>query len=145
MKELEYKEIDNFSLCVYGIGKEMQIAQIPDVAPDLWQEVEQKYTKQEEMFQYGIVAYNNLTENEEEKAIYYVASKEKFNDSVKIEIKNKNYLVFKLNSIVPKEISDFTKKIYRSFIGELGFSIDNSQDIEEYVGGTTYIYIAIKK
>ena len=144
-KELEYKEIDDFNLYLYGIGREMKISEIPNVAPSLWKEAIQKYPDKEEKLQYGIVSYNNINTKEEDKAIYYVASKEKLKNSQKIEIKNKHYLVFKLNSTVPKDISEFTKKIYRGFIEKFGYSIDNSPDIEEYIGDTTYIHIAIKK
>lgn len=145
IKELEYKEINNFNLCVYGVCREMKRADIPNIAPKLWKEVIQKNLEKEESIKYGIVSYNNIETNDEGKAIYYVASKEKLKNSHKIEIKNKNYLVFKLDSLIPKEISLFTKKIYRSFVGNFGYNIDNSPDIEEYIGDSTYIHIPIKK
>lgn len=144
-KNIEYKEIQNYSIILYGVGRKMKIKDIPKEAPGLWKE---QISSNEELFeqtQYGVVEYNNVSVEETDEAIYYVCTTKDFEGSKMIEIRNKNYLVFKLNSQNSEEISEFTKKMYNLIIFDLKYNIDNSPDIEEYIGNDTYIYIAIKK
>ena len=142
--EFEYKEVNNLSLELYGISAEMKVFEIPKYADALWKETSKKYQDRIN-FDFGVVEYNNVIQNQNDDAKYYVATKEKFKGGKKIEILNKNYLVFKLNSNNAQKISEYTKTIYKNFISEFGYDIDRSPDIEEYVDGVTYIHIPIIK
>ncbi len=143
--EFEYKEVNNLSLELYGIStNEIKVFEIPKYANKLWKETIDKYGDSIN-FDYGVVEYDNLSQNQNGSAKYYVATKEKIKNGKKIEILNKDYLVFKLKSINADEISEFTKKIYKNFISEFGYNVDRSPDIEEYIDETTYIHIPIIK
>lgn len=141
--EFEYKEIKNLNIVLYGVYTKMKVFEIPKFANKLWDDMIKNYKNIME-FDYGVVEYDNISQNQNGEAKYYVASKKKFKGAKKIEITNKNYLVFKLNSLRAEEIGEYTRKIYKNFISEFGYNIDNSPDIEEYNNGITYIYIPIK-
>ena len=143
--EFEYREVNNLSLELYGIStNEIKVFEIPKYADRLWKETINNYGDSIN-FDYGVVIYDNLSQNQNGSAKYFVSSKEKFKNGKKIEILNKDYLVFKLKSIEAEEISEFTKKIYKNFISEFGYNVDRSPDIEEYIDGITYIHIPIIK
>lgn len=143
--EFEYKEVNNLSLDLYGIStNEIKVFEIPKYADKLWKETIDNYGDSIN-FDYGVVEYDNLSQDQNGSAKYYVASKEKIKNGKKIEIPNKDYLVFKLKSINADEISEFTKKIYKNFISEFGYNVDRSPDVEEYIDETTYIHIPIIK
>lgn len=145
MDDIEYKEIKNFSISLYAVSRKMRMFEIPKVSPVFWKEIEELSPEAFGETEYGIVEYENSLANDFYEATYYVASKKEFKNSKRFEIKNKNYLVFKLPSNNPKDISNFTKKIYNSVILELGYSVDESAcDIEEYTKEGIYIYIAVK-
>ena len=143
--DIEYKEIKNFSISLYAVSQKMRMFEIPKLSPIFWKNVEDESPKAFKEVEYGILEYENSLANDLYEATYYVASKTEFKNSKKLEINNKNYLVFKLPSNEPKDISSFTKKIYNSVILELGYNIDETAfDIEEYTKDGIYIYIAVK-
>ena len=145
MEDIEYKEIKNFSISLYGVCEKMKMFEIPKMSPIFWKRIIDKSPEAFENGEYGILEYKNSLVNDFYEATYYIASKVKFKNSKKIEINNKNYLVFKLPTNNPKDIDDFTKKIYNSVILELGYNVDeNAWDIEEYRKDAIYIYIAVK-
>lgn len=141
----EYQEINNLSITFYALKKKMKIREIPTLSPIFWKEVMNKYPNISDSFEYGLVEYDNINANDENNSIYYVANKTPFNNCEEIQIINKSYLKFKLPTNNIADINNFTKKIYSSIIFELGYNIDNSPDIEEYIDNNIYIYVAVKK
>ena len=109
-------------------------------APIFWKEND-KYL--EKNSRYGLLEYDK--DCDVGNAVYYIASKEKFENSSELNLKPCNYLVFECDYEGPDFLYEFCNKIYRTIIPNSGYELEKLPDIEEYLPDKKLrLYIPIK-
>lgn len=130
-KELEFK--------LYGISLKTTVNNCHIVAPRFWNENSKFLT---DSITYGLLEYPKNSLNAE--ATYFIAQKNKFNDSQILNLSKNNYIVFDYNFIDANDLNNFIKRIYRTIILNFKYELTDLPDIEEYLGNNKMkIYIPI--
>lgn len=136
--EFNYHIEKNIEFNLYAISMKTTIKNCHNEAPIFWRE-SKTFTKG---CNYGLLEYDKTCNIDE--ATYYIASKEKFENSVGLDVRSCSYLVFEYNYINSTLLYEFIKKIYRNIIPNFGCELENLPDIEEYLpDGKINLYIPI--
>lgn len=138
--EFSYHIEKSVEFKLYGISIKTKVKECHKVAPLFWKE---NYKLLNGKSEYGLLKYDKTcTEND---ATYYIASKEKFENSKPININKSNYLVFEFKYLNSTELDKFIRKIYRTIIPSSGYELQDLPDIEEYLPNNDFkLYIPIK-
>lgn len=124
----------------YAISMKTTIKGCHKEAPTFWKENLNAIKGKSE---YGLLEYDKTCMIDE--AVYYIASKEKFENSHELNIRNSNYLVFELDFINADYLYQYCSKIYRTIIPNSGYELEELPDIEEYLPNKKLrLYIPIK-
>lgn len=143
--EIRFQKLENASFELYTINRKTNMQQLATVAQEFWKEINNKENIEFEGNSYGIVEYNKNYYNKQSEATYYIGSTKRFIGSKKYMIRGKKFLVFQIDSVQGKKVSQFTKEIYANIIPYLAYNLDNLPDIEEYIQDKiTKIYIPIQ-
>ena len=147
--ELEHEDItDEFYYYIkkdiefefYAISMKTTVKNCHKEAPLFWQD-NYKYIKGKS--EYGLLEYDKTCSIDE--AIYYIASREKFENAKQLNLKKSNYLVFECNYNNSNFLYEYCSKIYRIIIPSLGYELEDLPDIEEYLENDKIrLYIPIK-
>ena len=138
--EFYYHIEKNIGFNLYAISMQTTIKDCHNEAPLFW-ENNSKYIKNNS--EYGLLEYDKTCNID--KATYYIASKEKFENSIELNLKPSNYLVFECDFIDSSTLYEFCKKIYRTIIPNLEYELEDLPDIEEYLPNKKLrLYIPIK-
>ncbi len=131
-KDVEFK--------LYTIPMKTTIKNCHNEAPLFWKD---NYKLIQGKSEYGVFEYDK--ECSIDGATYYIASKEKFDNSKILNIKASSYLVFECEYINSGFLDKFCKKIYRTIIPSFGYELNDLPDIEEYLPNNRLkLYIPIK-
>lgn len=143
VEEFQYYIVKDLEFQFYAISMKTTVLSCYKEAPIFWQENE-KYLKGKS--EYGLLKYNkNIGDDEEAEAIYYIASKEQFENAEELNLRKCNYLVFECNFETAKSLNEFCCKVYRTVIPNAGFELEDLPDIEEYLPDHKLrLYIPIK-
>lgn len=138
--EFHYSIEKNVEFNLYAIQMKTTIKNCHNEAPLFWKE-NYEYIKGKS--EYGLLAYDKMCTIDE--AIYYIASKEKFENAIELKLKPSNYLVFECDYIDSNSLYEFGKKIYRTIIPNSEYELEDLPDIEEYLPNNKLkLYIPIK-
>lgn len=138
--EFYYHIEKNIEFNLYAISKKTTIKNCHNEAPLFWKD-SYKYIKGKS--EYGLLEYDKTCSIDE--ALYYIASTEKFENAVKLNLKFSNYLVFEYNYINSTTLYEFCQKIYRTIIPNSEYELEDLPDIEEYLpDNKVKLYIPIK-
>jgi AraC family transcriptional regulator len=139
-EEFNYHLEKNIEFKLYTISMKTTIKNCHNEAPLFWKD---NYNKIQGKSEYGVFEYDKECIIDE--ATYYIASKEKFDNSKLLELKRSNYLVFECEYINSSFLNEFCKKIYRIIIPSFGYELNDLPDIEEYLENKKLkLYIPIK-
>lgn len=137
--EFNYHIEKNMKFNLYAIYMKTTIENCHNEAPLFWKN-NYKYIKGKE---YGLLEYDKTCEINE--ATYYIATTEKFENAIELNLKPCNYLVFEYEYINSTSLYKFCKKIYRTVIPNIGCELEDLPDIEEYLlNNKLKLYIPIK-
>lgn len=138
--EFNYYIVKNIEFNLYAKSITTTIKNCHVEAPIFWR---QNAKVLKDKSQYGLLEYDKTCNID--TAIYYIASKEKFDNSKKLHLKACNYLVFESTFIDSNFLYEYCSKIYRTVIPFLKCELEDSPDIEEYLPNDTLkLYIPIK-
>ncbi len=138
--EFQYHIEKNIKFNLYAISMKTTIKNCHNEAPIFWKDNYQYIKGKSE---YGLLEYDKTCNID--KAIYYIASKEKFKNSKELNLKPCNYLVFEFEYINSTNLYEFCQKIYRTIIPSSGYGLGDLPDIEEYLPNNKLrLYIPIK-
>lgn len=140
-EELKYeiKNIDKITLyCVKTSAKthEDLLYNIRKLYSDI--EDNELYEKFNKNGMYGISICNK------DEYIYYVGSKEKYNNTQEFIIPAGKYVIFSANSREQKDIVETEKMIYTQWLQSTNYDIDNEFNFELYTKNNCYLYMMIK-
>ena len=76
--------------------------------------------------------------------LYYVGSKEKYNNTKEFIIPAGKYVIFSVNSREQKDIVKTEKMIYTQWLHSTNYNIDDEFNFELYIGDNCYLYMLIK-
>lgn len=138
--EFQYHKEENIEFNLYAISMNTTIKNCHIEAPKFWKE---NYECIRGKSEFGILKYDkDCSVNE---ATYYIASKEKFKNSQRLNLKSSNYLAFECNYISSQWLYEYCSKIYRTLIPNSGYELEDLPDIEEYLPNNKLkLYIPIK-
>lgn len=138
--EFNYYIEKNLEFNLYAIYMETTIQDCHNQAPSFWKN---NYKLIKGKSEYGVFEYDK--ECIIDTAKYYIASKEKFENSQLLKIKSSNYLVFECEFINAAFLYAFCQKIYRIVIPSLGYDLNDLPDVEEYLPNNKLkLYIPVK-
>ena len=138
--EFNYHIEKDVEFNLYTIPMKTTIKNCHNEAPLFWKN---NYKLIQGKSEYGVFKYDKECSIDE--ATYYIASKEKFDNSKLLNIKCSNYLIFECEYISYSLLYEFCKKIYRVIIPNFGYELNDLPDIEEYLPNNKLkIYIPIK-
>ncbi len=138
--EFYYHIEKNLSFNLYAISMKTTIKDCHNEAPIFWKN-NREYIKNKK--EYGLLEYDKTCNIDD--ATYYIASTEKFENSIPLNLKPCNYLVFEYDYTNSIALYEFCKKIYRTIIVNSMYSLENLPDIEEYLPNNKLnLYIPIK-
>ena len=138
--EFNYQLEKNIEFNLYTISMKTTIKNCHKEAPLFWKDND-KYIKGKK--EYGLLEYDKTCSIDE--ATYYIASTEKFENAVKLNLKPSNYLVFECDYINSTTLYELVKKIYRTIIPNSEYELKDLPDIEEYLPNNKLkLYIPIK-
>ena len=138
--EFQYHIEKNIEFKLYAISMKTTIKGCHKEAPNFWKENLHAIKGKSE---YGLLEYDKTCSIDE--AIYYIASKEEFENAQELNIRQANYLVFELNFINADYLYEYCSKIYRTIIPNSGYELEDLPDIEEYLPNKKLrLYIPIK-
>lgn len=138
--EFYYHIEKNIQFNLYAISMKTTIQNCHNEAPIFWKENLNKITGKSE---YGLLQYDKTCSIND--AIYYIASTEKFENAIELNLKPSNYLVFECDYINSTLLDEFCKKIYRTIILTFEYELEDLPDIEEYLPDNKLkLYIPIK-
>lgn len=140
-EEFNYHIKNNIKFIFYTISMKTTTQNCHKEAPTFWKN---NYKFIEGKSEFGLFQYDKKSNKSE--GIYYIASKEEFKNSKKLDLPENDYLVFDYKFINPEELDKFFKKIYRVIIPSFGYELIDLPDIEEYLPNDKMkIYIPINK
>ena len=132
-KDLEFK--------LNAISMKTTIKNCHNEAPLFWKENINKIKGKSE---YGLLEYDKTCSID--KAIYYIASKEKFENSKPLTLRKCNYFVYECDYIDSVTLDKLNRKVYRTLLLEFKYELEDLPDIEEYLPNNRLkMYIPIKK
>lgn len=138
--EFNYHIEKNVVFNLHAISMKTTIKNCHNEAPLFWKK-NSKYLKGKT--EYGLLEYDKTCKIDE--ATYYIASTEKFENASLLNLKHSNYLVFECDYINSNYLYEFCKKIYRTFIINFKYELEDLPDIEEYLPNSKLkLYIPIK-
>lgn len=138
--EFNYHIEKNIEFKLYAISMQTTIKNCHNQAPLFWKENLNSIKGKSE---YGLLEYDKTCSVDD--AIYYIASKEKFENAEELNLKVSSYLVFECNYINANFLYEFCSKIYRTIIPNLEYELEDLPDIEEYLENNKLrLYIPIK-
>lgn len=138
--EFNYHIEKNIEFNLYAISMKTTIENCHNEAPLFWKD---NYKYIEGKSEYGLLEYDKTCSKNE--AIYYIASKEKFENAISLNLRVSNYLVFECDYINSSYLDEFCRKIYRTIIPNSGYELYNLPDVEEYLPDDKLkLYISIK-
>ena len=138
--EFNYHLEKNLEFNLYAISMKTTIKECHNQAPLFWKNNIDRIKGKSE---FGLLEYDKTCSRD--SAIYYIASKEKFQNSKKLYLRPSNYLVFECEYIDSNYLYEYCSKIYRTVIPNLGYELDDLPDIEEYHDNNKLkLYIPIK-
>lgn len=135
---LSYRIEDLNKFTLYGIKREVDINNIPNIAEKLWKYVKKTYSK----FNNGVIF--GVIKQIDEKFYYYCAIEEKIDGFEKIDIPKSKWIVFKNNE---NNDGNKIKKLFNDaldmYIPSIGFKSNQSFELEKYNSDYMEIYIMI--
>ena len=138
--EFNYHIERNIEFKLYAISMKTTIKNCHNQAPLFWKQNQNTIKGKSE---YGLLEYDKTCSVD--NAIYYIASKEKFENAKELNLKSSNYLVFECDYINANLLYEYCSKIYRTIIPNLKYELEDLPDIEEYLENSKLrIYIPIK-
>lgn len=138
--EFYYHIEKNVKFKFYAISMKTTIKECHNNAPLFWKNNAKLLNGKSE---YGLLEYDKTCNID--KAVYYIASKEKFENSIELNLRESNYLVFECDYINSIYLDMFCKKIYRTIIPNSEYELEDLPDIEEYLPNNKLrLYIPIK-
>lgn len=138
--EFNYHIEKNIEFNLYAISMKTTIKNCHNQAPLFWKENSNKLKGKSE---YGLLKYDKTCRIDD--AVYYIASKEKFDNAKRIYLKPSNYLVFECDYIDSNFLYQYCSKIYRTIIPNLEYELEDLPDIEEYLENKKLrLYIPVK-
>ncbi len=138
--EFNFHIEENIEFNLYAISMKTTIKNCHNQAPLFWKENKNNIKGKSE---FGLLKYDKTCSVDD--AIYYIASKEKFKNSKKLNLKSNNYIVFECDYIDSNSLYEYLLKIYRTIIPNLGYELEDLPDIEEYLENNKLkLYIPIK-
>lgn len=138
--EFNYHIEKNIEFKLYAISMKTTIKDCHNEAPLFWKE---NYKYIEGKSEYGLLEYDKDCNIDD--AIYYIASKEKFENSKQINIRKCNYLVCECDYINATTLDKLIRKVYRTILLNSNYELENLPDIEEYLPNKKIrMYIPIK-
>lgn len=138
--EFNYHIEKNLEFNFYAISMKTNVRDCHNIAPLFWKE---NYKLLNGKSEYGLLMYDKTSNIND--ATYYIASKEKFEKSKQINIRESNYLVFEFKYVNSTELDKLIRKIYRTIIPSSGYELQDLPDIEEYLPNNDFrLYIPIK-
>ena len=76
--------------------------------------------------------------------LYYIGSKEKYNNTKEFIIPAGKYVIFSVNSREQKDIVKTEKMIYTQWLHSTNYNIDDEFNFELYTSDNCYLYMLIK-
>ena len=138
--EFQYHIEKNIEFKLYAISMKTTIKNCHKEAPLFWKE---NYKNIKGKSEYGLLEYDKTCGIDE--AVYYIASKEKFENAKELNLKTSNYLVFECDYEGSSFLYEYCSKIYRTIIPNLGYELEDLPDVEEYLENNKLrLYIPIK-
>lgn len=138
--EFNYHIEKNIEFNLYAISMKTTIKNCHNQAPLFWKE---NYKYIEGKSEYGLLEYDKDCNIDD--AIYYIASKEKFENSKPINLKKCNYLVYECDYINSTMLDKLNRKVYRTILLDFKYELEDLPDIEEYLPNNKLkMYIPIK-
>lgn len=138
--EFNYHIEKNIEFNLYAISMKTTIKNCHNQAPLFWKENLNRIKGKSE---YGLLEYDKTCNVDD--AIYYIASKEKFDNAEELNLKPSNYLVFECDYMGSSFLYAYCSKIYRAIIPNLEYELEDLPDIEEYLENNKLrLYIPIK-
>lgn len=140
--EFIYRIERNIEFKLYTISMKTTIENCHKEAPLFWKS---NYNLIKGKSEFGLLEYDKSCNIDD--AIYYIASKENFENAKFLKLKSSNYLVFEFNFDYSDSnfIYESVRKIYRTIIPVAGYELNDLPDIEEYLPDNRLrIYIPIK-
>jgi len=132
-KDLEFK--------LNAISMKTTIRNCHNEAPLFWKENLNRIKGKSE---YGLLEYDKTCSIDE--ATYYIASKEKFENSKPLNLRKCNYFVYECDYIDSVTLDKLNRKVYRTLLLEFKYELEDLPDIEEYLPNNRLkMYIPIKK
>ncbi len=138
--EFHYHIEKDIEFNFYAIPMKTTIKNCHKEAPLFWKS-NYKYIKGKS--EYGLLEYDKTCSID--KAIYYIASKERFENAKELKLKSSNYIVFECDYKDSNSLYKFCSKIYRTIIPNFEYELEDLPDIEEYLENDKLrLYIPIK-
>lgn len=138
--EFIYHIEKNVKFDLYAISMKTTIKNCHKEAPLFWKE---NYKWIEGKSEFGLLQYDKTCSIND--AIYYIASKEKFENAKLLNIRASNYLVFEFIYSNAMMLYEIICKIYRTMLPDSGYELEDLPDIEEYLSDHKFkLYIPIK-
>ena len=138
--EFEYHIEKDISFNLYAISMKTTIRNCHKEAPLFWKE---NLNKIKDKSEYGLLEYDKTCNIDE--ATYYIASKEKFENSKPLNLKKCNYFVYECDYIDSVTLDKLNRKVYKTILLEFRYELEDLPDIEEYLPNNRLkMYIPIK-
>ncbi len=138
--EFNYHIEENLKFDFYVIPLKTTVRECHIEAPEFWKK---NYKYVEGKSELGLLQYDKNSQFGD--AIYYIASKEKFEKSKELKLRGANYLVFETEYTNSTRLDEFCRKIYRTVIITCNYELEDLPDIEEYLENDKMkLYIPIK-
>lgn len=139
-EEFNYHIEKNIEFNLYAISMKTTVENCHNEAPLFWKENTDKVKGKT---QYGLLEYDKNCSIAD--AIYYIATKEKFEGARNLTVRPSKYLVFELDYKGANFLYEYCSKIYRTIIPNLEYELEDLPDIEEYLENNKLrLYIPIK-
>ena len=138
--EFNYHIEKDIEFNLYAISMKTTIRNCHNEAPLFWKENLNKIKGKSE---YGLLEYDKTCSIDE--ATYYIASKEKFENSKPLNLRKCNYFVYECNYIDSVTLDKLNRKVYKTILLEFRYELEDLPDIEEYLPNNKLkMYIPIK-
>ena len=138
--EFNYHIEKDIEFNLYAISMKTTIRNCHNEAPLFWKENLNKIKGKSE---YGLLKYDKTCSIDE--ATYYIASKEKFENSKPLNLRKCNYFVYECDYIDSVTLDKLNRKVYKTILLEFRYELEDLPDIEEYLPNNKLkMYIPIK-
>lgn len=138
--EFNYHIEKDIEFNLYTISMKTTIRNCHNEAPLFWKENLNKIKGKSE---YGLLEYDKTCSIDE--ATYYIASKEKFENSKPLNLRKCNYFVYECDYIDSVTLDKLNRRVYKTILLEFRYELEDLPDIEEYLPNNKLkMYIPIK-